>query len=164
MFYTKNTGIVLGRDYNQYSIEGNNSFYSPERAEFDFGLFTAFTAGTEPYFSQTLVISNYNFEDVPKDAIILGIELIIKARGSVGGYCLRNPRLFLNGSSIALKSTGVIMDNIFTEYIFGSSSDTWGLSLTPEDLKNRTFGGGCHVDGDTYISYIGMRVTYKYPV
>jgi hypothetical protein len=76
--------------------------------------------------------------------------------------------LIRKGSQIAIKETSQELTGSATEYVYGLSSDTWGLvGLKGSDIKDPTFGG-CHAtivsSSVTCIHFIDMKIYYRYTI
>ena len=92
------------------------------------------------------VWTNFGFA-LPSDAIVLGIELTITSTasdtGQDGSIIDNVVRLYRNGVPTGNnKSTGAHRENLSssTAITYGSSTDTWGLTLTASNINDTAFG------------------------
>ncbi|RMH78261.1 MAG: hypothetical protein D6681_20205 [Calditrichaeota bacterium] len=123
--------------------------------------------------SQRIKVSGFGF-NLPSDATVTGMELIIRAKEGTG-----DPVAF-SEVQITLRS-GVQTSSrhndygelatVDTDYVFGGPGDLWGeTSVSVTDVNNSTFGARIRmtvngsVGGNTAsVDWIGLRVYYVTP-
>ena len=95
--------------------------------------------------SNYLYCSGYGFS-LPVNATVIGIMASFKKYADSGKSAIDNSvKLFENASSVGNdKGTSTVnwVDTGPTWYDYGSSTDTWGVSLTPTDVNASLFGAG----------------------
>lgn len=126
--------------------------------------------------SGTLYAAQFGFS-VPAGATVNGIEVTVHAHGDVDGLGCTEIRLGnKNGSAMTLIGTkkyfmaspffGYPTEN--TDHVFGSSTDKWGATLTPDVVNNSNFGcdfiainyAGGGATQYAYVDCITMTVYY----
>lgn len=131
-----NSGTTFASDNTLGAVAITN----PSNAQFtDASYATSVLLGGQ--ISNYLKVTAFNF-GVPSDATITGITVSVTRHSTVGST--------MNDSSVRLVKGGVISGNDKASatswgtgdatVTYGSSSDLWGLSLTPTDVNISTFG------------------------
>lgn len=109
---------------------------------------------------------------IPTTATIRGIVLEIEGKdtGATGAISDKIVRLVKGGTvSGDNKFNGDIWTASDTVYTYGSSTDLWGLSLTPTDVNASNFGSVLQVTkstggfGTANVDYVRMTVYYDLP-
>lgn len=91
-----------------------------------------------------LILTGFDFSDVPSDALIVGVQVKIGASGdTIAGAPVRfHATLTMNGSTT--KITGPIAStnsSAVTQFTLGASGDLWGIpQITLADLNDPAFG------------------------
>lgn len=123
--------------------------------------------------TKTLLATNFGFS-VPTDAVINGIVVEIEKQQTLTGasdtFKDLSVKLALSssptGSSRADASAWPFFSESYVSY--GSSSDTWGLTLTPTDVNTSGFGVGIQAADDFGSSFNAnvdhIRITVYYTV
>lgn len=96
--------------------------------------------------SPVLVLDGFTFPDIPSDAIITGIEMVVNACTSSGGTAVQAVQATITvgglpGSSKTSANITSTNTSATQQVIFGSSADLWGLSsqsLAPSALSDLT--------------------------
>ena len=116
--------------------------------------------------SDYLYASNFGF-NIPTDATINGITVDI-GRYASRSNAIHDETVQLYNGSINLgnnKARSFRWSNSETMATYGGDSDTWGVTLTPDDINNSNFGVRLAVTSDrdkttAYVDYIRLTVTY----
>ncbi len=119
--------------------------------------------------SRYLYGSNYGFT-IPSNAIISGIEVTIGiyATGSGSNRAKYNNIRLVKGGTIVgdNKATEITIPNSKTDVKFGSSTDLWSTTWTPDDINNSNFGlvfsalRDINQNTTVYVDYMSISVTY----
>jgi len=135
------------------------------------------TSNTFDSPDQSYILKGYNCgfttSDVPTGSTIDGVEVIVNGRYagalvSVDFICLLDENGSRAGNNLA--STPQALTTTATDYTWGSSSNRWGYTaLSDTIVRSSGFGAaiGCLAggsNGDVYIDYIKVRVTYTAPI
>lgn len=129
--------------------------------------FASWISGGNNIISHYLNAQNFGFS-IPLTSAILGVQLGINRKNPNG---LGNT----HDSTVSLIKGGVISGNnkaLATNWStteqyanYGSSSDLWGLSLTPSDINSSNFGAAISVFGLAKVasaSVYAFRITVYY--
>ncbi len=92
-------------------------------------------------FTQTLRIKDFGFE-IPNNAVIEGLEVVVIRRSDLnGGMMDKKAQLIQNNREVGKNlRTQEAWNNEWAAVYYGGASETWGLTLTPEDINNANFG------------------------
>lgn len=118
--------------------------------------------------TKSINCSDFGF-NIPSGAVINGVSLTITKR-STGLGLGEDDHVQLLNTGIAVgddKATIALWPFSYTDYTYGSSSDNWGLSLSPAMINDNDFGATFSVKiyslwTTVQIDYIEMTVTYGY--
>jgi hypothetical protein len=127
----------------QFVSEGEGYFWSEAtNARCDDEEDRAFAAPlTKGQFTQTLKISNFGFQ-LPADARIEGIEVVIIRKGDVGGALHdRSIMLMRGGTAVGanLRSRD-LWDDSWTAAYYGDETMDWDEAWTVRDINSSGFG------------------------
>ena len=91
--------------------------------------------------TQYLKATNFGFS-IPLDATITGRTVNVERSSTVGSTTNDNSIKLVKGGTISgnEKATGTAWGTSDSVATYGSSSDLWGLTLTPADVNLSTFG------------------------
>jgi hypothetical protein len=144
---------------------------NPTQITADDGSFATTTIGTGAGTkSKSLEATNFGFA-IPGGSAIVGIVVEWKFKQSppIGtGVFDDTVQLIKSGAVIPLsadKGTHVAFPTIVGFRTYGSSSDTWSVSLTVSDVNDATFGSALAAsnnDGDSTASVDFCRITVYY--
>ena len=115
--------------------------------------------------SNYLKATNFNF-NIPLDAVITGITVSIEKSGNTPNATVDNSVKLVKGGSISGndKASGTLWGTSDTVATYGSASDLWGLTLTPADINDPTFGvaisASATLAGTAQIDQIMITVGY----
>lgn len=91
-------------------------------------------------FSDSLLASNYGFA-IPATSIILGIQVTVTGlQSSSFNQALFGVQLLYTGVPIGASKINRQLPTSAGTLVFGSSSDTWGATLTPNIVNDSSFG------------------------
>jgi hypothetical protein len=122
-----------------------------------------------PSVGQQLIVYNFGFS---VSGQINGISLKLKGHGSSANSVYPDIIFFgfWDGTNFTQKGNNIIDDNYWdttdSYRIYGSSSDLWGTTWTPNDINNPQFGVSIYVGNDdssdqtAYVDYIEVTITY----
>lgn len=110
-----------------------------------------------------LYFSDFDFA-IPTTATVTGVEVspVVVLATDTNQYGYVNARLYVDGaiSTTETRTSGLtLIPNTPSPFEFGGPSDLWGLSLTPDDINDPTFGYGFYMVGDSSDSYFGVSCT-----
>jgi len=129
------------------------------------------TSATSEYLEGT----NYGFS-IPTNATIEGIQVTIrrKSSSSYGGNSVNDVTVrLIKGGSITgdNKATSTDWPTSFGTASYGSASDLWGTTWTPDDINSSNFGAALSVvNQSSYgsrtatVDYMQITVTYTVPL
>ena len=110
--------------------------------------------------------TNFGFL-IPSDATVTGITVTIERSTTVIASLIDNSVKIVKGGTISgnEKATGANWPNSDANAIYGSSTDTWGLTWIPADINASNFGVAISVNasllaGTGQIDYISIQVDY----
>lgn len=112
-----------------------------------------------------LMTTNFGF-NIPLDAIITGVTVSVeRSTTTLNGTHDNSVKLVkatvISGNDKASATLWPTADAVAT---YGSSSDLWGLSLTPSDINNSGFGvvisGVADLAGTAQIDYMSITIDY----
>lgn len=120
--------------------------------------------------TKDLKATNYGFA-IPTNATITGIEVIIDRRAT-GANDIEDASLrLIKGGTVQGndKASGTDWPTTMTNATYGSSSDLWGLTLTPSDINANNFGvslSAKEIAGSPKpeVDVIKIKVYYTTPV
>ena len=121
--------------------------------------------------SNVLNATKYGF-NIPLTAIINGVQVTVgRSASSTSSLKDNSVKLIVNGSSIGNNNadTSTSWPNSITAANYGSSSDLWGVMLTPAIINDKTFGASLSIDNSNNTSkiasvdYMQITVTYTLP-
>ncbi len=120
-------------------VEWNNktNLYADDSSVTDCGLSLPFAD-----VSEALICTNFGFE-IPDSHIIQGITVTWGGKTRTGGLARvydSHCQLMLSGSPVGTDQPNSGEWGVDSSDTYGSSSDEWGLSLTPADVNDATFG------------------------
>jgi hypothetical protein len=133
----------------------------------------ATTSTTSTHQSNFLEGTNYGFS-IPSNSFISGITVSIRRYGDTGtGFDVRDAVVSLIkggaivGDNKAATSTDWPNSSNEAAISYGSSSDLWGTTWTPEDINKSNFGVALSVTTnsgrDAHVDYMQVTVTYVIP-
>lgn len=175
---TQDTGLQATAT-NGSSFPGNSTGFmpwgSPANALSDNGAnaSTSTTVTSSTQTSYTLSVDGYGLT-VPSEATIEGVEVVVEASGWGGGSSYLDVRLDKNSgtSSSTRGGTTNLVSESGSLFTYGSSTDMWGLSLTPTEVNDSSFA--VHLEArlradtqvgqaDAYVDYAAVKVYYSMP-
>lgn len=115
--------------------------------------------------SNYLKAMGFNF-NIPSDATITGVTVTITKHSTVTATTTDGSVKLVKGGSISGndKASAATWGTSDSDFSYGSSSDLWGLSLTPADINNSTFGivinAVTTLAATISIDYISIQVDY----
>ena len=128
--------------------------------------------------SSSIRASGFDFSSIPDNASIVGIATTVYA-SATGVVIDRNvnigfPSTAANSGDGVNHATGAALAGVITGVAYGGSSDTFGISLTPANLKNGVSGNPFTVfyavqntdsinSQNVFVDYISVTVYYTYP-
>jgi len=144
---------------------GTLAWSNPDNARVSDNAYATAVWTSGPVSSNYLKATNFGFA-VPSNATILGITVTKEGSFSGSGGGDSNARLVKGGVvSGDTKTNGFGAESVIT---VGSSSDLWGLSLTPADVNASDFGVVLYTDMfagancTISIDHITITVHYNY--
>lgn len=122
---------------------------------------------TYPEISNRLTATNFGFS-IPAEATINGIIVENKSKDSLNGLNSWDEVKLIKGGVVSGTNHRPLIDGTNEVYAeTGSSSDLWGISLTPSDINSSDFGVGFYEQpGSTdnprtiSVNHVRMRVYY----
>jgi hypothetical protein len=156
---------------------GTVAWASPTRALTSNDNYTvASVAATES--TQRLRGVGADFSGIPAGATIVGVEVLVEATADTSGggvFEFAEVSLVVAGSVAGANRGGAVMEDggdSDTEYVFGGTSDLWGLSLTVAQVQAADFGcvvrvaetGGEIEAAAVSVDHVQIRVHYATPV
>ena len=121
--------------------------------------------------STTFIIDsdNYQFDDIPNDATIRGIECNIEGYISSGAPTVSFLQIQMKIKGVASginKAAGNLDATAGTVHTFGGSNDLWGLSLVAADVKASNTGvrvrfSYAPAEGEISLDHINLVVYYE---
>lgn len=120
------------------------------------------------YHSNIASLSNFGF-NIPLNATITGVQLDITQRVNSPGGGIHDSVLTLALNGIAMgnnKANASNWSDTPQNQSYGSSTDTWGNTLTPADVNNSAFGVLYEITNTSYdqaasVDYLTMTVYYQ---
>jgi hypothetical protein len=121
--------------------------------------------------SNYLKCTNFGFS-IPSDANVTGVEVRIQRKtGGTTKYCIKDNLLKLHYGTSVMGYNKAITTSYwsynYASVTYGSSTDGWGVSLTPSIINNSTFGvqfqvKNLHssVEPSAFVDCISIRVHY----
>lgn len=142
---------------------------TPSSAEVSDNLYASLAVGTLEYSKYLQGVGIADTREVPSDATINGIEVIIEKKKGVGSNTTDKVISLVKGGVIQGNNKADTVtewptsDTIFT---YGGPSDLWGLALTPADVNASDFGAalsfsGGAIFGQGFIDHIQIAVYYS---
>lgn len=132
-----------------------------------------FRIQTELEYTTLLTVTGFDFSAVPNDAVIKGIELKIKRRSFDGGSLIdRVVRLTTSPTTLNYSKT-TNWSNTYGVVSYGGTTDSWGTTLTPNQIKDPNFGvlfqvGRSTITGSSNqypeVDFFQISVTYVTPL
>jgi hypothetical protein len=164
-----NTGWVSPGTVVSDDAVGSVAWSNPSNATTSDDSYASFST-TTLVNSEYLRGSSFGFS-VPSNATIDGIEVSYEDKfGFTGdsGNLAGEVKLSLFGSGGALGNAkySVFIYQVDTVQTLGGSEDTWGATLTPEDVNNSSFGAAYYVEGangdfvEFFVDHIQVKVYY----
>lgn len=153
---------------------GTNAWTNPEYITAD-GNPGAAASGTLAASTDTnyLIASGFDFTAIPSSAVIVGIVVTTNSYESDtdDNISVGVVELLLNGSKIGvnLGNDNEISTSSSSTQTFGSSSTTWGASLTGADVQTgiavraQWRASASAVSASASVDYISMTITYRLP-
>ncbi len=123
--------------------------------------------GSNPGTSQMLRASNFGFS-IPSTATISGVTVEIeRSAANASRHFENNIQLMVLGSEVGNnKSTGAGIPTTKGFATYGSSSDLWGIALTPSMISDPGFGVSFKISRSssqtTTTSVFRVRITVEY--
>lgn len=152
--------ITGGQVVSNDTSYGTVAWTNPGNITFDDGLNASVSTTDASADTNYLFVTNYGFS-IPAGATITGIDVYAENGGSINKQ----------QSSVRLVKSGVIQPvdratpgQPLYNTVFGSSTDLWGDTWTPDDINNSGFGVAFAVrifagEGNT-VDYVGIEVYY----
>lgn len=115
--------------------------------------------------SNYLKVTNFGF-NIPADATITGITVAVERSGNTLSATVDNSVKLVKGGSISGndKASGTLWGTSDSVATYGSSTDLWGLTLTPADVNLSTFGmvisASATLAGTAQIDYVTITVDW----
>lgn len=115
--------------------------------------------------SNYLKATNFGF-NIPLDAIITGVTVNVERSGSLLNAITDNSIKLVKGGTISgnEKASANLWPTTDAIATYGSSTDLWGLTLTPVDINNPNFGvaisASATLAGTASIDFISISVDY----
>ena len=158
--YPSTAGFVDGVGSNW--VSANNVFA-------DDGLYASNSSNTK-YSSAQLYVTNFGF-NIPDNAEIVGLEVIVEGRNSNGTHrtnnitYIRDPATSLNDVNSVNNASGV-WSTSYTIYTMGGPTNLWGINLTPTYVNDANFGVHFYMSSATnavvtYVDYFAIKIYYK---
>ena len=156
-----NSGLTFASD----STLGVVAITNPANASAsDNAYATAILLGTQT--TQYLKATNFQFA-IPTDATVTGVTVSIERSSTVGSTTNDNSVKLVKGGTISGndKATGTSWPTSDGTATYGSSTDLWGLTLTPSDINASTFGvvvsAITTLAATAQIDYISITIDYS---
>lgn len=165
------TGAVAAGSTSNNTTIGNRAWSNLNNA---LNGFANVTLQNNSAVSNYFVASNFNFSQIPANAIIKGIRVSIsKYATSFGGIVViedNQIRLVKNGTIVGDNKANSTSwsANAQNTTNYGSASDLWGTTWTVADLQNSNFGFALSARNNTiinnsYVAYVGnISITVNY--
>lgn len=168
------TAAIGGGTFTNSNLIGSLPFINPGNAASSNNSMTTATALAVLSTANTnyLVIQNFGFT-IPVSAVICGINVEKEGNGGsigIGGDIVDNSVRLVVGGVISgnNKATGTSWPLTKAYSSYGSSSDLWGLTLTPTDINSSSFGvaisaritSGISVLPFASVDYVRVTVSY----
>jgi len=165
-----NTGVVLNTGNINASSATASTWANLANISNEDGVYTS------TYLSKSttsgLLLAKFNLSAIPDDAIIKGVELIVKRRSYDKNDITRDNSISIySGASTKVgddKSTGDLWGTLLSSVSYGGSTDLWGLALTPAYLKSADFGIGIKTQNTSafygqymLVDVIKLKVYYE---
>ncbi len=166
--YYQSTGTTMSTDLKNPSTVadvggGSRAWVVPSNASRSDDLYATVSGAGSP--TNYLQATNFGF-NIPTDATIVGVVATIERKGAAGVLESDNEVKLVKGGSITgsnLAQAGV-WSTTETTITYGSSSNLWGVALTPSDVNASNFGFVINVvnglaDGG-YVDNMKLSVYY----
>lgn len=124
-------------------------------------------------YTTLLTVQGFNFSSIPDNAVIKGVQVIIKRANENGNALIdRTVRLTSSPTTINYHMPSNWAQS-FTTVSYGGDSDSWGSTLTPNIVKASNFGlifqvGRNTITGNSnqypLIDFIQINVSYVTPL
>ena len=103
---------------------------------------TLYTSIRTPVSTDILLCNTYNFDTLPIDAFVLGIEVQVNTKAEFSDDKSENTiQLYQNKALIGNnKSTTAPILTTWDNRVYGGLGDFWGTNLTALDIKNSNLG------------------------
>jgi hypothetical protein len=176
-FTTRVYADMLGPSYPHTAStfgSGGVDWNNPGRIKADDGLNATVNLPFPLGDSNHLSASNYGFA-IPTNATITGIEVAIERKSSAAtlGLSVKDKvvKLIKNGSPVGEdKSTSTNWTTTFHVAHYGSPTDLWNTTWTPEDINAENFGVSLSVRSEALltpriasVNYVRVTVSYSLP-
>ncbi|MDE2079223.1 MAG: right-handed parallel beta-helix repeat-containing protein [Patescibacteria group bacterium] len=113
-------------------------------------------------------LTGFDFSSIPSDATIDGVAVSVTRHAGSLGAVHDNSLVLVGpaGTSTSEADTSTMWPDTATAATYGGASDTWGLSLTPADVQDTSFGVAVDVtnpDASSHHVYVdSVSVTVYY--
>lgn len=139
IYYTTSTSSSPTKNGTTASTNGSGlNWSSPSNALIKDGTTASVTCSSGVCSSYRLRVTGFNFS-LPTNAKITGVTVIATVKGTTT-YVRGNIQLVYNGSPIGTNKHTNYWGTTLNDKSFGSSTDTWGVNLTPQMVNSSTFG------------------------
>lgn len=115
--------------------------------------------------SNYLKVTNFLF-GVPSDATITGVTLSVEKSGNTLNATVDSSVRLVKGGVISGndKASASLWSTSDAVATYGSSTDLWGLTLTPADVNSSSFGfvinASATLAGTAQIDYVSLQIDY----
>ena len=167
-------GPVNGGSFSSYDGYGGNPWANPSNAQTNNSVYTSHLPLSSFARTERLHVKNFGF-NIPATAVIKGVVVEInRYRGGQGNtyddvISLLNDAESEFGDNKALTGVAWPTSDDDTYKVYGSPTDGWGASLTPDIVNNSSFGVSVGAwndstdDENVYLDHVRLTLYYTAP-